>query len=325
VHERPDGLTDDELMTALAAQFGLADVRLAYLPVGFGGYHWSASTSAGDWFVTATRLSGDAALAGLTATMTAATTLAAAGLDFVVAPRPAVGGTVAGQIGPDWALTVFPLQPGVPGHFGDTTTVAQRDEITGLLARLHDQPAASLPVRPLGPASRAAFDHALRERGRTWSGGPYAEAARTLVSEQAAGLERALADFDELCATVAADGRPLVVTHGEPHPGNLIRADDGYRLIDWDTAGLAPPERDLWWIASESGAEAARYTSLTGREVSEAALRLYRMRWDLDDTGLLLADFRGPHRADEDSRTGWAGLCGAVGRLSAQAWRTAAF
>jgi spectinomycin phosphotransferase len=196
-----------------------------------------------------------------------------------------------------------------------------------MLAALHghDPGELALPPCPLRPASRAVLDQALRERGLRWHGGPYAGAARALVSGHAAGLAAALAAFDELCAVVAADRRPPVVTHGEPHPGNLLRRDGRYLLIDWDTAGLAPPERDLWWIASDSGAEADRYTALTGREVSEPALQLYRLRWDLDDAGLALAEFRSPHQAGQDAQTSWSGLRGAVGRLAAASWRTAGY
>jgi spectinomycin phosphotransferase len=136
------------------------------------------------------------------------------------------------------------------------------------------------------------------------------------VSRHAPGLVAALAEFDDLAAQVAAVDAELVLTHGEPHPGNLIRRGADYLLIDWDTAGLAPPERDLWWILSDSGTEAARYAELTGREVSEPAVALYRMRWDLDDVGLLLADFRAPHRQDEDTEQGWAALGAAVQRLA---------
>jgi spectinomycin phosphotransferase len=140
------------------------------------------------------------------------------------------------------------------------------------------------------------------------------------VSRHAAGLVAALAHFDDLAAQVAAADADLVVTHGEPHPGNLIRRGASYLLIDWDTAGLAPPERDLWWVLSGAGsgsaAEAARYAELTGHQLSQPALALYRLRWDLDDVGLLLADFRGPHRQNEDTEQGWAALDAAVQRLA---------
>ena len=43
-----------------------------------------------------------------------------------------------------------------------------------------------------------------------------------------------------------------------------------------NAAGLAPPERDLWLVATDSGEEAAIYEEETGRKVSSAALSLYR-------------------------------------------------
>ena len=328
MHERPADLTDAELAAVLGQHWGLQPAGLQYLPVGFGGFHWSAADVVGGrWFVTASRINAEDDFAELSATMTAAVRLAAAGLEFVVAPQPATNGQAAILLRPGWAVAVFPFEAGVPSQFGQSVDPAARAEVTDLLAALHGAHPGhdDLPVRPLRPASCAAIDQGLRERGLQWHGGPYADAARTLVSEHAAGLQRALADFGELCAAVAAEGRPLVITHGEPHPGNLLRRGGRYLLIDWDTAGLAPPERDLWWIASGSGAEAARYTGLTGRDVSQAALQLYRLRWDLDDTGLLIADFRSAHLDDGDARIGWAGLQGAVGRLSAATWRSAGF
>jgi hypothetical protein len=111
----------------------------------------------------------------------------------------------------------------------------------------------------------------------------------------------------------------LVITHGEPHPGNIIRvAADGaagagpasgaIMLIDWDTVGLAPPERDLWSLATETGDELRRYTELTGRPVDSGAIELYRVRWDLDDLSCFVRDLRAPHRRTPGSEHAWQAL-----------------
>ena len=55
-----------------------------------------------------------------------------------------------------------------------------------------------------------------------------------------------LARFDGLLDRVQKARGPYVITHGEPHPGNLLRTLTGLRLIDWDMIALARPERDLW-------------------------------------------------------------------------------
>ncbi len=292
---------------------------MRYAPVGYGGYHWTVLDAASlRWFVTASRVTDPADVADLRATMRAARELADAGLDFVVAPVPAAGGEVVIDGLRGYAISVFAFADGVPSRWGASMSAADRAAVTGLLAALHAAGplAGGVPVRDLNPRSREHLDDSLRERGRSWRGGPYAEAARALVSEHAAGLATALAHFDELAARVAGPDASLVITHGEPHPGNLIRRGADFLLVDWDTAGLAPPERDLWWILSESGAEAARYAELTGRQISQSAVALYRLRWDLDDVGLLLADFRAPHRKDADTDVAWASLVAAIGRLA---------
>jgi spectinomycin phosphotransferase len=79
-------------------------------------------------------------------------------------------------------------------------------------------------------------------------------------------------------------------------------------LIDWDTVGLAPPERDLWMVATETGAELRRYTELTGRPVDMAAIELYRLRWALDDLSCFVRDLRAPHRRTPGTEHAWQAL-----------------
>jgi spectinomycin phosphotransferase len=79
-------------------------------------------------------------------------------------------------------------------------------------------------------------------------------------------------------------------------------------LVDWDTVGLARPERDLWLVASETGDELRRYTELTGRPVDTAALELYRLRWALDDISCFVRDLRAAHRRTADTQHAWQSL-----------------
>lgn len=296
---------------------------LLYLAAGFGGYHWKAvETSGRCWFVTLTRIDAQPKLADLAATMATARGLAAAGRGFVVAPVPAVDGRLVVAARRDYAVTLFPFADGVPGRWGDALTAADRQAVIEMLAELHATgPHVPLPpVRPPGLDRLETLDRAVRERARSWrSAGPYAEAARALVCEHADALLAAAERFRALAATVASR-REQVITHGEPHSGNLIRGPAGLLLIDWDTAGLAPPERDLWWLVPAGGradSVAARYQQLTGRAVSEPAVAMYRLRWDLDDVCLFLADFRAPHDRNQDTETAFAGLAAGVRALAA--------
>ena len=58
---------------------------------------------------------------------------------------------------------------------------------------------------------------------------------------------------DELVDATVAGGIDFVVTHGEPHAGNVVHAKSGPMLIDWDTARWAPRERDLWSLVDHEG------------------------------------------------------------------------
>ena len=75
-----------------------------------------------------------------------------------------------------------------------------------------------------------------------------------------------------------------MITHGEPHAGNVMRSGDVTYLIDWDTAAIALPERDLWLLVDHGNADALRlYESRTGHAVDHEALALYRLRWKVEE------------------------------------------
>ncbi len=315
MHEPPADFSEAELTSVLREHWRLPVSDLEYLPVGFGGFHWGVTSRAGRrWFATASRLGSDSDFADLSGAMATAVTLAGRGLRFVVAPVPTVAGQAVARPRPDYAITLFPFASGRPGRWGEVLSLADQNAVTGMLAELHASTAEPgvAPVRPLGLPGAGLLDESIRERGRSWRGGPFSEPARQLLSDHAAGLAGALTRFRELAAALAADGRAPVLTHGEPHPGNLIRRDAGFLLIDWDTAGLAPPERDLWWVVSGSGDAASRYEELTGRPVSMPAVTFYRLRWHLDDISCFLADFRRPHLRTQDTEAAFAGFAAAV-------------
>jgi spectinomycin phosphotransferase len=284
------------------------------MPVGFGDHHWKLTDSAGRrWFVTVADLAfgrrgtGPAAgYADLRAAMDTVIALAGDGLEFAVAPVPTTGGQALAPLGAEHAVTVFPY---LDGESEDETPPLDRLAVIDMLARLHNAtPLASrtAPVRRPDLATRPVLEAALGELGQPWNG-PYGEPARRLLVRHASRLVRALALFDELVHEAVRSGPP-VITHGEPHPGNILRAADKLRLIDWDTAGLALPERDLWSVADADSREGERYAELTGRRPNTAAMSMYRMRWSLEEIALSLSEFRGPHERNEDTELTWAVL-----------------
>ena len=48
------------------------------------------------------------------------------------------------------------------------------------------------------------------------------------------------------------DKSGFVITHGDAG-GNLIKGKNGYYIVDWDEAKLAPPERDAWNMLNYEG------------------------------------------------------------------------
>jgi spectinomycin phosphotransferase len=274
VRERPADIRDSDVAAALARQWTLTVQDMSYLPVGFGGYHWLAVDQAGSrWFVTVSDLAASW-VPDLPATMQTAAWLATeAGLEFVVAPVPTRAGQVVGALDSPHALTLFPYLDAAPSRFEDPVDDGDRAAIIDMLARLHTAipQGIRVPGQPLQLlAARQAIDQALASLGVPWNGGPYAEPGRDLLARYERPLRQAFARFDGLLDRVRAAAGPSVITHGEPHPGNLLRTRAGLCLVDWDTTALARPERDLWWVIS-GDQDAARYSRRTGRTVNQDA------------------------------------------------------
>jgi spectinomycin phosphotransferase len=290
------------------------DLQSEYLPLGGGSHHWSVAGRTGRrWFVSVDDLTQkgylgdtrDAAFDALRSALDTAHTLKQnGGLDFIVAPLPGPNGETVRRIDERFALAVYPFVDGTPGRFGERFPPPERAALVRLLVRLHRAtPLVERLARPVSPRlpARHHLDRALGELDKEWTGGPFSETARALLTRHAAGVRRLLDAFDGLLERVEASAAKRVITHGETHGGNIIQTDGGLLLIDWDTAGLALPERDLWMVDGGDGDELNLYTLESGRPVDEAAIALYTLRWQLDDISLFLDDLRSKHERTEDT------------------------
>jgi spectinomycin phosphotransferase len=317
---RPPGLDDHDIQRALADGWGLHDPRLSYLPIGFGSYHWLAESAAGRYFLTLDDLTTKPWLgsepgtvfAGLRACYGTVLTLAGqAGLTCIVPPVPATDGAPLMRLASRYTLTVFPFAEGAVGPWGAPIGPAERDGLASAFAALHASTgtvAGLAPVRGVELPERAVLEAALGELGRPWSGGPFSEPARKELAPQARRVAAWLESFDRLATRAAARGPVVVVTHGEPHPGNVLWSDGRPRLIDWDTIALAPPERDLWMLDDGSPTVFAAYSAATGCAVDGDALRLYRLTWLLNDLAAFVGSLRSQHRDNGDTRKEWQAL-----------------
>jgi spectinomycin phosphotransferase len=330
VRDRPEGITERDLGHALAEGWGLRSATLRYAPVGGGSYHWVVRDDRRQRrFVTVDDLDDKGWLGhtrpvvfeGLRAAMDAVATLRReAALGFVVAPVPALDGQLLRPLGPRHAVAVFPFLQGAAGRWDEVYSAPDRDELVTMLAALHrvgprNLAGVRLSHREIGLPWRGDLETALRELGRPWSGGPFAEPARALLAGAAGQVRRGLETLDRWASDAMAAGE-TVITHGEPHPGNIIRVGGKMMLVDWDTVGLARPERDLWMVASENGDELRRYTELTGRPVNRTALELYRQRWALDDISCFVRDLRARHRRTAGTEHAWHSLERAIAQVA---------
>jgi len=312
VRDRPAGVSDDDLCRTLADGWWLDVAATDYAPVGGGSYHWIVRDREGHrWFATVDDLdqkrwlgsTRDAVAEGLATAMELAVALRDdASLPFVLAPVMARNGAAIVRLGCAYAVAVYPYVDGACGVFGKELPTGERRQVADMLAALHRAAPSGVRVPPhqVELAQRNDLEAALSDAGQPWDGGPLSEPARALLAPRAGQVRHLLARFDRLAERVTALG--TVITHGEPHPANLLMTGTETLLIDWDTVGLAPPERDLWWVISDStGWEARRYARATGWSVDPAALALYRLRWALDDLSIFAGQLRSGHDRSADA------------------------
>lgn len=305
----PADVDEAELLAVLGERWRLDVDVVAYAPMGFGSQHWTASGRDGQgWFVTADALApaGSVSFTDLDAALRCAVALHDGGMDAVVAPLRTGRGAVLEHVGGRYAVAVYPYVTGRAGSFGDPVPDPDRADVLDLLAGLHTTAVAACPtVRTdaLRVDRRPALDAALADLDRPWHSGPHAEPVRAALRRERTALRHALARHDAEAQALRATTTSWVLTHGEPHPGNLIRTENGLRLVDWDTVLVAPPERDLWLLARDGVSDeqvAAEYAARTGRRVDPRGMRLQRRRWALADVAIFTDDVRHPHTDDPE-------------------------
>jgi spectinomycin phosphotransferase len=303
----------------VADGWGLRIDELRYFPHGGGAYHWIALTDeVRRWFVTCDDLDTkpwlgsdrDSVFEGLLAAYETTMDLRTAGLAFVVAPMPAISGAPAERVDERHSISVFEYVDGEPGQWGRPLRPRARDELVAMLALLHrSSPAVRTPVRcSLDVPGRGEFEQALDDLGRPWDGGPLSELARRELARHVNAVVRSLDDLDRFAAWFAATDANAVVTHGEPHPGNLVHTATGVALVDWDTVAVARPERDLWMMADADATIVTDYRELTGVTLDREALVAYRLIWALADLAAFTVQLRSEHDGNADAENALAAI-----------------
>lgn len=317
--DEPEDLTCGHIREALARHWGFTAAHVRYAPLGFGSHHWIAEGSRGDptWFVTADRLAAVDTFKTLTATADATFELAEQGLEFVLAGLTDGTGRLVVPLDGGWGMQVFPYVAGQTSVFGRWETPGERLQIATALGRLHRAtPPRSLPRWNSAIPQRDVLAAAFTDLGRPWSTGPYADMARALLAERRAAIDRRLAQYDVLATSVESTAEHWVVSHGEPHAGNVIWADGRTLLIDWDTLRLAPRERDLVNAFDDDrttnlqDTDAIRAYQRAAGPVTlrERSVELFGLWWGLAEICAFTSHFRKLHSDGEDDRVSWRAL-----------------
>ncbi|MBA2468471.1 MAG: phosphotransferase [Chloroflexia bacterium] len=320
---QPKDLESKAIALALSEHWNIECSSLCYAPLGFGSHHWVADTIDGQkWFVTVDGLqahySGDSADASFN-TLTSAFQMAVllrdvANLPFVIAPLVDASGRAIVRLSDHFAIAVFPYLDVESSEFGEFRNQSDRLEAMVRIGEVHnatsDISVTSLRRNTLAIPNRAGLLVALGSIDTAWSAGPYSEPARQLLRQHASTLLKRLDDFDDLAKSVMGSRSGWVISHGEPHAGNVIRTRTGELVVvDWDTVAYAPRERDLWMMVNESNSDWSIYRDVTGIEsLSTPAMAAYRIYWDLSEIAIYVSWCLKPHERTDEMEIAWTRL-----------------
>jgi spectinomycin phosphotransferase len=325
-------LAETEIGDAIVRGWALSVDELRYVPEGGGAHHWIAlGTDGRPWFVTCDDLDTkpwlgsdrDTVFDGLLSAYGTAMDLRHAGLSFVAAPIATTSGDPARRVDERHSVALFEYVAGEPGRWGERLASRARVDPVAMLAALHRSTVAPRAIarRGLEVPGRAALEEALEALDSPWNAGPLSELTRRELTIHVDAVVGGLTVLDRFAAQPARSED--VVTHGEPHPGNLIRTSAGLVLVDWDTVAVARPERDLWMIAGVDASAVTRYRSLTGLAIDHDALSAYRLLWALTDIAAFTVELRGEHCDDVDTRRALVGLRSILGGAEPLPYATA--
>ena len=336
MQSRPHNLTDDAVATAVSEGWDLPATAASYLPVGYGSHHWAVEDAGGGlWFASVDVVpldDRDGGVFRLTAALGVAVAARDSGLSFVVAPLRTRDGALLRQLRGGYVIALYPFVNGRAGGFGDELDPAEGTELTGLLRSLHGVPPAScdttwgsVGVETFAVQGRDRLEAALAGVNHQQWQGPYGEHLRRLLARHTDDVDLAFRRHDELVAGAGSQTDRLVLTHGEPHPGNVIRTPEGPVLVDWDTALLGPPERDLWLLDTRTGGRASdEYTALTGRPLRSELLSGYQLGWWLADVAVFVELLRHATEETADTAWSWEALDGTLHALASPPTRSTA-
>lgn len=292
--ERPE-LTDEIICETLYDRWGFRAPELTFLPIGNDSGAWVFR--AGDRFVKVR--------AGTPAspTLIVSAALFGAGIRQVVAPLATRSGAMFAPVG-DFSLILYPFVEGQSGMDAGLTD-AQMIELGAVLRQIHE---ARLPEGVRAQVAQETFvprwaPMVYRLDALIQQGGfvdPSQAALAKFWMQRRAEIRSITGRCEDLGRMAAARNVPkvrangFVLCHADIHLANvLVDGSGGLHIVDWEQPIFAPVERDLIFLAGQTGmglVEQPREEALFLKgygpvEIDRLTMAYYSYEWVVQEFG----------------------------------------
>ena len=159
------------------------------------------------------------------------------------------------------------------------------------------------PCAPLASSCRVAVTSRRAARaGRAWTGGPLSEPARQAVRSPRPSWPSCSRSPTGSAAERGTRRGDWVVTHGEPHAGNVMRLPEGAAPRRLGHGGArSAGARPLDARRRRGRTRRSSTPASTGTQPNDAALDFFRLTWELKDLAEYINIFRSPHEENDDT------------------------
>lgn len=199
---------------------------------------------------------------------------------FVVPPIEANGQKSFGVINGE--MYVYPYIEGELISMGNHEFNKELvDELTNIMASIHNSnPSVDLPKEQF----KDTFSTRLEKLLKAAQNDSFDEDVKQLLVNN----EKTICDVIDKHSSIAnkySQTKPrFVLTHGDITGLNLIKSNDGIKLVDWDGAMFAPAERDINFLLDNPHFSIEKYFELTHQNHFAPELKeYYGQDWALHD------------------------------------------
>jgi spectinomycin phosphotransferase len=148
----------------------------------------------------------------------------------------------------------YPLPDGLIMRIGQALGALHSVQIPHTLQQRSPQDSLTVAFDDALLADLASLEHISNPEN------VYLQRLRELVWPRREQIRAFLAHAHDYAQKVQWEERSSVACHGDPWGGNIIPAPDGRLvLLDWESSGIAPPERDAFIYAGYAGGNFAAF------------------------------------------------------------------